>query len=394
MRAFHPTRKQVLWTGAALSLGVLLLVVAAIGRRVRGEAPDPKVIAQLREMTRPIARTEATGGTDDLAAFDEVWRGCRVIGLGESTHGTREFFTLKHRLIQRLVEMHGCRLVTMEVSWDRARAVDAYLQHGIGSAADAVASMAFWTWNTAEVLALVEWLRAYNVRHPGDPVRFAGFDPQLPPPAAVPDTEDVSGVSAARVRAQHRKMTDAWWGWTQRVQRDRAMADNVLIFSREEKKGPVVVWAHNGHVRRAKFWMGDHLAAALGASYLVVGFSTHEGVFNAMKFNNGRLEAAGPVPAPAGRPGSIEHALHTAGVTVGWLDLRIAKQNPPELAAWLRRRLELRSEGAIAEADSRTRGFYLEWVADAYDVMIQVDRTSPTKLLRIPTVLQPPSEKH
>lgn len=381
MRAPRPNRKQLIWLVAVLLLVVLLLVVAAIGRRVRGEAPDPKVIAQLGEMTRPIARTEATGGTDDLAALDDILRGHQVIGLGEGTHGTREFFTLKHRLIQRLVEVHGCRLVTMEVSWDRARAVDSYLQHGTGSAADAVAGLAYWTWNTAEVVALVEWLRAYNVRHPEDPVQFTGFDPQLPPPPSVPDTENVAGVSAARIRAQHRTMTGAWWRWTQRLKRDRAMAENVLTFAREGKKGPVVVWAHNGHVRRSKFWMGDHLAGALGSSYLVVGFSTHEGAFNAMKLKDRRLEAAGPVPAPEGRPGSIEHAFHVAGVAAGWLDLRAVTERTPELAAWLRRRIELRSEGAIAEAESRTRGFYLEWIADAYDLIIHVDRTHPATLL-------------
>ncbi|MGP4007419.1 erythromycin esterase family protein [Streptomyces sp. 4N124] len=31
-------------------------------------------------------------------------------------------------------------------------------------------------WNNTDYLRLVEWMRAYNVRHPGDPVRFIGDD--------------------------------------------------------------------------------------------------------------------------------------------------------------------------------------------------------------------------
>jgi erythromycin esterase len=42
--------------------------------------------------------------------------GVRVVGLGESTHGTAEFFRLKHRLVEYLVTAHGFRTFAMEAS--------------------------------------------------------------------------------------------------------------------------------------------------------------------------------------------------------------------------------------------------------------------------------------
>jgi hypothetical protein len=45
----------------------------------------------------PIEAVEAGHGFRDLQPFREVIGDARIVALGESTHGTREFFQLKHR---------------------------------------------------------------------------------------------------------------------------------------------------------------------------------------------------------------------------------------------------------------------------------------------------------
>jgi erythromycin esterase len=113
-----------------------------------------------------------------------------VIGLGEAAHGTREFFRLKHRLIRYLVERQEVRLFGLEANFAETLALDRYVRYGEGDPEEALADVYFWTWNTEELLALVEWLRAFNDgREVGDRVRFYGFDAQFTAgPAAALDS--------------------------------------------------------------------------------------------------------------------------------------------------------------------------------------------------------------
>ena len=102
-----------------------------------------------------------------------------VVALGEGTHGTREFFRLKHRLLRHLVIEAGVRTFAMEANAPEARALDEYVVHGRGNPEAGLEGLYFWTWQTEEVLALVEWLRAFNEGRPlDDRVRFRGFDAQ------------------------------------------------------------------------------------------------------------------------------------------------------------------------------------------------------------------------
>ncbi|MEU7045369.1 erythromycin esterase family protein [Streptomyces varsoviensis] len=115
----------------------------------------------------------------DLMPLKRTLAGVRAVGLGEATHGTREFFQLKHRLLEFLVTEMGFSVLAMEASASAALAVDAYVTHGVGEAEEVLAGLGFWTWRTYEVLDVIEWLRAYNRERPdAEKVRFVGIDPQ------------------------------------------------------------------------------------------------------------------------------------------------------------------------------------------------------------------------
>ncbi|GAA3579161.1 erythromycin esterase family protein [Nonomuraea rosea] len=117
--------------------------------------------------------------TDDLEPLRPALAGVRVVGLGESTHGTREFFLLKHRLLEFLVGRLGFTTLAMEASASASRALNDYVLHGTGDAGETLTGLGFWTWNTAEMLAVVEWLREHNrTAEESRKVRFAGIDPQ------------------------------------------------------------------------------------------------------------------------------------------------------------------------------------------------------------------------
>ncbi|MEM8734881.1 MAG: erythromycin esterase family protein, partial [Planctomycetota bacterium] len=117
---------------------------------------------------------------DDLKELDSVLGQARIVALGESTHGTREFFQLKHRIFRYLIEEQGVRLFGIEASYAACIPINDYVRSGIGDPREAIKGQGFWTWNTEEVLDLVEWMKDWNEQRPPNspPLEFYGFDTQ------------------------------------------------------------------------------------------------------------------------------------------------------------------------------------------------------------------------
>ena len=125
--------------------------------------------------------------TDDPEAIDTDLEPLRamvgsagLVSLGEATHGTRQFFRMKHRMFSYLVKHLGFTHFGIEASLPEALAVDRYVQTGIGDPATLVRGMRFWTWSTEEVVALVRWMREWNAAGSQPRVYFTGFDMQFP----------------------------------------------------------------------------------------------------------------------------------------------------------------------------------------------------------------------
>lgn len=113
----------------------------------------------------------------DLALFTEIVGDARIVALGESTHGTREFFQAKHRLLEYLVRAHGFTVFALEDNQLLVEQVNRYVQGGEGTGTQALASL-FGVWNREEMLAIVEWARGWNAAHPDRALRFVGYDIQ------------------------------------------------------------------------------------------------------------------------------------------------------------------------------------------------------------------------
>jgi erythromycin esterase len=137
------------------------------------------VVSWIKERAIPITTLDPQAPLDDLVPLEQIVGNVTIVGLGEASHGGREFFLMKHRLLRFLVEKMGFTLFAMEMSWMRAKAINEYILTGAGDSREALKNHGFWVWNTQEVLDLIEWMRAYNA----DPqhtqkVHFAGFDCQ------------------------------------------------------------------------------------------------------------------------------------------------------------------------------------------------------------------------
>lgn len=138
----------------------------------------------IRANAIPLTAVEAGNGFADLERLRAMIGGSRIVSLGEATHGTREFFELKHRLLEFCVSELDFTIFGIEASYPECLRINDYVLHGTGKPADALAGQRFWTWDTEELLALIEWMRAWNRKHERQ-VKFYGFDMQFPTEAAL-----------------------------------------------------------------------------------------------------------------------------------------------------------------------------------------------------------------
>lgn len=186
-----------------VTLGMLLLLGVAGQSNCRAQGGSKDGTASTISATKPEAATinatrswlatnavrletvEAGHGFADLQPLKPIIGSARIVALGEATHGTREFFQLKHRMLEFLVTEMGFNIFAIEATMFESFDINHYVLTGEGDSARALAGLYFWTWDTEEVRAMIEWMRSYNTdTNHARKVRFYGFDMQSPARAA------------------------------------------------------------------------------------------------------------------------------------------------------------------------------------------------------------------
>lgn len=142
-----------------------------------------EIIKELKENLVEIKTSIGTDNNLDLRFLDEYIKDKYIIGLGEATHGTKEFQDVRTRIISYLVENLGFRAIVLEESFGYCLRLNSYILNGGGTVEEAVnEGLCFpWVFKTEETLELVKWLREYNIKaNERDKVRFYGMDVQGP----------------------------------------------------------------------------------------------------------------------------------------------------------------------------------------------------------------------
>ncbi|MEU0031540.1 erythromycin esterase family protein [Streptomyces sp. NPDC006335] len=167
------------WKRTSTILTLLITLGTTAPAAATTRAPAPSVVGALDRAAHPLRTVEPGGDTRDLRPLGRMIAGAEVVGVGEATHGSHDFFALKDRLFRHLVEEKGFRTFALEAPWSTGLRLDDYVVHGRGNPRRIMREefqRDYLWWNNSDYLRLVEWMRAYNVRHPGDPVRFVGDD--------------------------------------------------------------------------------------------------------------------------------------------------------------------------------------------------------------------------
>jgi protein-L-isoaspartate(D-aspartate) O-methyltransferase len=103
----------------------------------------------------------------------------RLVLIGEASHGTSEFYRMRARISQELIEKKGFTIVAAEADWPDAARLDRWVR-GAGDQErpdQAFARFPTWMWRNREVLEFVDWLRDRNARlGEGRQAGFYGLD--------------------------------------------------------------------------------------------------------------------------------------------------------------------------------------------------------------------------
>ena len=325
-------------------------VRSAPGRVVQPGTPAEWLAANAFQ----LQTVELSSDRSDLAALHTIAGGADIVGLGDATHGTHEFYAVKLRIIDYLVREMGFDVVAFEGAFPLFEQINVYVQGGPGDPRALLNEgrlLDYVFWDVEEMLAVIEWARDYNLHRGTKPaVEIAGADifdhvnaaaavvrylQQVDPAAAQSAQQNYACVrpgnlvdSACGTSAQ--KVLDALVGkiatyapitgqraYDDAVQyatvtrqiflglggakRDASMATNAQwIRQHRGTSGKMLLWGHQEHIARlTNGWvsgknLGQNLADALGSRYVVIGTIGGEGTFGA--WGVGKAFRADPLP--------------------------------------------------------------------------------------------------
>lgn len=320
---------------------------------------EVKVKRDLNDYVYPLRTVIADSDFSDLNILHKILKDKKIVGLGESTHGTREFFQLKHRLVKFLVEEMGYSIFTIEAGMIPCTGINDYVLKGKGDPNQALANQGYWIWDTEEVSELISWMRKYNLSaEKGRECQFIGYDIKPIEEACdilrrvmkVVDEEIYKKVDEIispfenivlpydKKKAKEIDIREVLWilGWLKShkieicdafnratynlaitsckmiyqyldgsiinfgdlKRRDLHMAQNLrLIIESLPPETKIIVWAHNGHIAVDDDWenLGYWLRRWYGNQYYAFGLTYTEGSFQARYIDEDEPNVHGPI---------------------------------------------------------------------------------------------------
>lgn len=170
-------------------------------------ASDRQIAEIIYQASEPFSDIE-TANLDNLL---ERIGDSRVVLIGESSHGTAEFYDMRARITRELITRKGFNIVAMETEWPDAAMLDEYVR-GSGQMGKVryrpFGGFPAWLLGNQSVYNFVHWLKEHNrrYRYQRDAVGFYGLDLYNlygSIDAVVNYLEDVDPAMAAMARWQY-----------------------------------------------------------------------------------------------------------------------------------------------------------------------------------------------
>ncbi len=130
---------------------------------------EPKVV--------PFPSGDSVAAPAERAFLSSLAANARVIGFSELNEGTHEFPYVVRRTVLALGESDRVRGLAIQAPMAEAMELDRYVRTGTGDPQRLMRTLGSWRWETREMRALIEAIRAWNRgRSPNDQIGFYGFE--------------------------------------------------------------------------------------------------------------------------------------------------------------------------------------------------------------------------
>lgn len=206
----------------------------------------------------PLSPELSSDSLNDIHFLKDLLGSKSIIGLGEASHGTLEFYHQKGRIVKYLVQDLNYRMLALEATSEKVESINKYIQEGSGDLKTLLKTMGLY--NSREMYHLCIWLMNFNKTRQ--------------------DKVDLIGIDREEF-------------WADPFTRDQSMAET-FIEKHAEKKSKAIIWSHNLHIAKDSTMsgykaMGYHMNQKFDTSFYAIGFDTYKGSVNVLN-NGGELE--------------------------------------------------------------------------------------------------------
>ncbi|QKJ31543.1 erythromycin esterase family protein [Mucilaginibacter mali] len=414
--------KPIKWLFTAMLLCIITNLASA--QTDLTEAIDKQLI--------PLTTTDPGDDLSDLAKLKPLLKDKTIIGIGEATHGTHEFFTMKHRMLQFLVKEMSIKTFVIEGDMAGTEYMNNYVLNSKGDLNAGIYGMGLGVWMRQEFVDMVNWVKAYNATQtPENKVRFYGcdmqygtfaikilkdelsrlgrFTPEME--AGAPGfnkyTPSLTGKEKAAMRNTVAKLAEVkftdgdtalfnrcvrelqqvtgyidaastFFPAKQDEYRDKCMAENVEYLNNHTGQNKMMLWAHNAHIGKndgsdGRKRMGMWLSPNFKDKYYAMGFDFNAG---SMLSYDGKLHKNVAVEMPVAKTGSSGAVFAQCSVPNFILDFKTASADPV-INTFLNASIPSSFYGA-SYSTGETPHYVTHKLAAAYDAMIFIRDTRPS----------------
>ncbi|KAF5724033.1 erythromycin esterase [Fusarium mundagurra] len=298
---------------------------------------------------------------ETITKYFDSFGDCKVLLIGDPSHGTSEFYSVRAEITKHMIQNHGFNIVAVEADWPDAESVDRYARHrpGPGQATVDTTQIAkekgrepaflrfpTWMWRNIEVRDFVEWLWSYNSALKEE--EAAGF----------------YGLDLYSMGASTKALVD----YLETIDKDMAQ----VAKGRYSKL--IMGWS------REELNIGQLCKERFGAQALSIGTGTNTGTVAAAQDWDGNMNIMELQP---GLPVSYEELMHAADIDNFVLDLRKGKYDERLREILNKKRLE-RFIGVLYRLDTEKASHYSYAVLpEQFDGFIWFDKSKRVGTLEV-----------
>lgn len=399
-----------------------------------------KIIGELNKIAYPISANQ-NSSLITHKEFNLILDEKKIIGLGEATHGTKDFFDFKTQMIKHLVLNHNFKNIVVEADFIGTQEMNNYILNNEGDLINGLIKMGMGILFTKEFIEMIEWLKNYNLNQPTEKkVSIFGCDVQYHHLSVIKIKEYLYSLEKLNVNLKKdldklenllnnqsttesnkkysKKAIDRTLlelntifndinnntnefkinkyyltileqsveynfkkgGYKKAVIRDKFMADNsIWIYNKQQSK--VILWAHNSHIAKKS----DQTRITPMGNYLVKRLNNNYYSIG-FGFNEGQLRAYNPKAgqyevydiSPCQIKDSYDCLFSKCMYDNFIIDLQKASTNKI-LSCLFKTKKYSRSIGAVYYPENeKNRNYRYHKLNNSYDALIFFNKTTHT----------------